>query len=485
MHRQLERTVEARLSLPLSRMTGKLRGNMDWKREIESKFFFAGSYIGADDFELAVYENRPDGYAFFGNNARWMKSAIDMESYIPSEDEVRAFVENDDRPQDRERRPERPLPPITAPVFLKIEDPEGKSWRVAIQSNPEVTIFLAMDLAEFNQEEVRLRRNFLAALPLGLFAIGLGGWLISGRAMRPLHRITVAAKKMNALDLDQRISHEKLESAEFSQLIDVLNDMMARLEKSFHQATRFTADASHELKTPIALMQAELSESIKKCSPDAPEAAVFRSLGEETHRLKQITQSLLLLSQVDSGKLKTYPEPFNLSSQMHGLCEDAEVLCMPEDITFTSQIQDKVEIKADRVLFMQAVQNLLSNAVKYNHNGGCIQCTMDQSESGTRIRFANTGAPIPPDMQSHIFDRFFRIDSARNRKVDGFGLGLNLAKEIIRSHGGDLQLLKSDEQETVFEISIPWLTTPSAGSRIALTSCVKSYSSPSSTRDPL
>jgi two-component system heavy metal sensor histidine kinase CusS len=468
MHRQLERTVEARLSVPLSRMTSRLRGNMDWKREIESKLFFAGSYIGAEDFEVAVFENRPEGYAYYGNNARWMKTAFYMESHIPTEEFVREFLASEERPapdRDRDRGPggpggpergeRRPLPPIAAPVFLKAEDSKGKAWRVAIQSNPEVTIYLAMDLAEFNQEENRLRRNFLAALPLGLFAIGFGGWLISGRAMRPVQRITSAAKRMNALDLNQRIPHEHLESSEFSQLIDVLNDMMARLEKSFHQATRFTADASHELKTPIALMQAELSEAIKKCSPDAPEATIFHSLSEETHRLKQITQSLLLLSQVDSGKLNTYPETFDLSSQMHGLCEDAEVLCMSENITFTSQIQDNVEIKADRILFMQAVQNLLSNAVKYNRTGGKVECTMDQSEARIHIRFTNTGTPIPPDMQSHIFDRFFRIDSARNRKVDGFGLGLNLAKEIIRSHGGDLRLLKSDEQGTVFEIKVP------------------------------
>ena len=160
-----------------------------------------------------------------------------------------------------------------------------------------------------------MRNIFLVTLPAALLLVGGGGWLVAGRALRPLKTIAQTAERVTARGLDQRIPVSD-EDPEISRLIQVLNGMMDRLEASFNQATRFSADASHELKTPLAIMQGELENAVQAAEPGSPAQQVFSNLLEETQRLKTITRGLLLLAQADAGRLKLALEDVDLSIRL-------------------------------------------------------------------------------------------------------------------------------------------------------------------------
>ena len=165
----------------------------------------------------------------------------------------------------------------------------------------------------------RMRNIFLVTLPLAVLLVGGGGWLVAGRALRPLRRIRQMAEQVTARGLDQRIS-VAAEDPEIAGLVQVLNGMMDRLEASFNQATRFSADASHELKTPLAIMQGELENALQAAEPGSSQQQVFSNLLGETQRIKTITRGLLLLAQADAGRLKVALEDVDMSAALEGMC---------------------------------------------------------------------------------------------------------------------------------------------------------------------
>jgi len=234
----------------------------------------------------------------------------------------------------------------------------------------------------------------------------------------------------------------------------VLNAMMDRLEASFRQAVRFSADASHELKTPLAIMQGELENALQAAEPDSSEQRLFSGLLEETQRLKSITRGLLLLSQADSGQLRLTLEEVNLSSELETLVDDASVLATGSDLHFDLALAPNVRVRADRSLLQMAVLNLLSNAVKYNRSGGRV--TVDLTTTGDEIALTvcNTGPGIPAGDQRKVFERFFRGDRTRSRAIDGLGLGLSLAREIVIAHQGRLALQESTPERTCFVLTL-------------------------------
>ncbi len=476
MHRQLVRIVDATIELPVSRIISHVDRHARWDDFDRRMDILLSDDTDRQEFAVIIHDNWGDGVFYEAGKHEWLAESLDVESYLPDRETLedfdrsvpdrkpppprdgpphRARPEDRERPDGRRRPPRRGTMPSLGPAYFTTEPgPDETSWRISVQSNPDVTVFFAMNLSEFDAEEQRTKRLFLASLPFGLLAIGLGSWIISRQAIRPVNRVAEAADRITASGLDKRIPKRGTESAEFSRLIDVFNGMTERLEKNFHQATRFTADASHELKTPIALMQAEINSALRQCEHGSPEEEALHSVAEEVNRLKRIVQSLLLLSQVDSGGLRLSRETISLSDEMQALCEDAELLCHDAGLDFAGDIAEGLRVNADRTLFMQAVQNLLSNAIKYNHEGGQVTCSAKPVNGEVRITFRNSGPAIPKKHQSEIFDRFVRGDEARNREVDGFGLGLNIAREIVRAHGGELKLLRSDDSGTEFSIIV-------------------------------
>ena len=334
------------------------------------------------------------------------------------------------------------------PEFQTIATPAGE-WRLGMMGSDETTLIVGLNTGQAKAELNHLRNGFLLALPIALLLVGLGGWFVAGRALRPMRVIARTAEQVTARGLDQRIplSHE---DPEISRVIMVLNRMMDRLEKSFQQATRFSADASHELKTPLAIMQGELENALQEALPGSNEQQVFGNLLEETQRLKTITSGLLLLARADAGQLKPALETVDLTAIFEGILEDARVLAEDTRLEFEVKITPGIVVQADPVLLRTALLNLLVNAVKYNEPGGKVLATLESRENQVFLTIGNSGPGIPEADKDRIFTRFHRVDAARQRQVDGIGLGLSLAREIVRAHDGELELKESRPGWTCF-----------------------------------
>ena len=347
--------------------------------------------------------------------------------------------------------PQNPALPRKAAQFYTRES-DGKIWRIGVMGNPYVTFVLGADIGDFNAHMVELRNTFLATLPIVLLLAAGGAWLVARRALNPVTSLTRIAESVTAQGLNRRIP-AMTRDQEFNRLVTVFNEMLNRLEESFQQATRFSADASHELKTPLARLQVELEQALENAPSGSPQQEVYSSLLDEISRLKAIVQKLLLLSLVDAGRLQLQLEPVNLSAILANVIEDCQA--QAPTLKIESQIPPSIHVNADPDLLEQALQNLASNAIKYNHDGGVVQFELQSEADHALIRVANTGLQIPPADRDRIFERFYRADPARSGRVEGTGLGLSLAREIIRAHGGDLSLEARDDGFTRFVLNLP------------------------------
>jgi len=347
--------------------------------------------------------------------------------------------------------PQNPaLPRKAAQFYTRTSD--GKIWRIGVMGNPYVTFILGADIGDFNARMTQLRNTFLATLPIVLLLAAGGAWLVARRALDPVTRLTQIAENVTAQGLSQRIP-AMTRDPEFNRLVTVFNEMLNRLEENFQQATRFSADASHELKTPLARLQVELEQALENTPSGLPQQEVYSSLLDEISRLKAIVQKLLLLSLVDAGRLRLQLQPVNLSVMLANVIEDSQA--QAPALKIESKIAPDVHVNADPDLLEQALQNLASNAVKYNHDGGLIRFELLMEASQVLIRVANTGPQIPLADRDRIFERFHRADPARTGRVEGTGLGLSLAREIIRAHSGDLSLEAYDNRLNCFRVKLP------------------------------
>jgi len=335
---------------------------------------------------------------------------------------------------------------------------DGRHWRVGRLGNDDIILVIGLG-ADATADELRqLRRAGLIALPVALLLIGLGGAVVAGRALRPVHRIADIAASVTSRGLDQRIP-DIGGDPEITRLVAMLNGMMDRLEAGFHQATRFSADASHELKTPLAIMRGEIEQAIASAIPGSPGQRTLNSLLEETHRLGGIVRCLLLLSRADAGRLVTTREPVDLTGMLHELVEDAAASAGNSGITVETAIAAGIRVSGDASLLRTAILNLLGNAVKHNHSGGHTGIYLTKTGDDIRFEITNTAAPIPADEREAIFDRFARGRHARDAAREGTGLGLSLAREILTAHGGSLVLAEDSGDGLVrFVAMLPAMT---------------------------
>lgn len=331
---------------------------------------------------------------------------------------------------------------------------EAGVWRIGRFETPMVRLFVAVNQDRMMRDLDQIRTAFLVALPVALLLIAAGGLLIARQALGPVKALTHAAERITARGLDQRIS-EVSSAPEFRRLIQVFNDMLDRLEASFGQAIRFSADASHELKTPLAVMQGEIEQAIRAAEDRPEQQRVLSDLLEQVQRLKDITRRLLLLSQADAGRLPLSLQEADLGEMLEGLTEDIEVMAEAAGLSFRAQTPAGCIVRMDPNMLRMAVLNLYSNAVKYNESGGRVESDLMLTADWARLRITNTGPGIPEAMQALVFERFHRGNARQTGPSEGLGLGLGLAREIARAHGGDVHLASSRPGATVFELVLP------------------------------
>ena len=333
----------------------------------------------------------------------------------------------------------------------------------------------------------RARASFLwtlaAVLPLGLLLAGGGGWLLARRALRPVDAMTLAARRIEAENLAERLQGGEADD-ELGRLAMTLNEMLGRLEAAFAQVRRFSADASHELRTPLTVLRGEIEVALR--APRAPEEyrRVLQSALQEVERLGRLAEDLLLLSRADAGALRLERESVELDRLVEEAARQGEILAGERGVQVKLAALEPLVAKGDAKLLKQLLLNLVDNAVKYSPAGGQVSLALrarrqsvdqstgrlgvarkglddltdrpvDQLTPWAEIAVRDTGPGIPADALAHIFDRFYRADEARSREVGGAGLGLCIAKTIAELHGGRIEVESTAGTGSTFRVLVP------------------------------
>ena len=279
---------------------------------------------------------------------------------------------------------------------------------------------------------------------------GVLAYFVSGRALKPLRSFVSQVEKVQLNNLaDMRINENVL--PEFRQLSCSFNQMLERLDNAFAAQRQFTGNAAHELRTPLALMQAQL-ELFSAEHPDMlPETAKFLALlREQTERLTQMTKTLLEMSNLQQVARN---EQIQLAPMVEEVFTDLALLAEKRNITLEME-GDGFLIGSDALIY-RLLFNLTENAVKYNHSGGSVKVSVTQEPEKLLIRVSDTGCGVPEEYQQSIFQPFFRVDKSRSREYGGVGLGLSLVWEIANLHGGCVRVEESSKKGTTIAVELP------------------------------
>jgi two-component system heavy metal sensor histidine kinase CusS len=327
---------------------------------------------------------------------------------------------------------------------------QQNQWRASLLQASNQQSFIAVDVAATtSQLTSTLQAALIVVIPFSLLLSILGAWFIATNTIRPINRLHKAMDKVTQKDLSHRLPEHK-EDKEFKMLIDAYNTMLDRLEDSFRQVSRFTADAAHELKTPLTVLRGKLEQAV--LSENSSQLDLNAILDEVGH-LSAITRKLLLLSQADSGSMALHFEPINITELVDELIADMTLLS--DELELDCVIEKGLIIQGDIVLLRQLLNNLLVNVMRYSlhHKGVTIHAR--QNESAIEVVISNFCLPISNDVRVKLFDRFYRGEPAHTQGISGSGLGLSLAREIARAHGGNLTLEPSDSDVVTMRLLLP------------------------------
>ncbi|MBC3883229.1 hypothetical protein H8K35_17665 [Undibacterium sp. LX40W] len=327
--------------------------------------------------------------------------------------------------------------------------------RAQLANDRFVAALIVKKNSALNEINASLRRAFKILIPVYLFCSVLAAWALTKLVTQPLYTITEAMNRIDKNELHLRLNPEN-EYIEFRGFIDSYNDMLERLERSFHQASRFASNAAHELRTPLTILQGKLEKSLNQTTNSIVQQEQSQMLDEVT-RLTHITKRLLFLAQAESGNLILERSEFDISDMLKELTGDMEMLAAKKHIHLRSP--QHILINADEVLIRQLLTNLLSNAVKYAIEGTVIDLFVKVDKHQFELRITNICSPIDLNQRSRFFDSFYRGDPARTRHIDGTGLGLNVALEIARAHKGLLRLEESSLDVVQLHLTLPLNTT--------------------------
>jgi two-component system, OmpR family, sensor kinase len=287
-------------------------------------------------------------------------------------------------------------------------------------------------------------------------AIGLaGGWAISRGIVRPIARISATAEAISAKNLSGRIDTPRLDS-ELVGLAEVLNEMFSRLEAQFARQTRFTADASHELRTPVALLHSQIELALKRTRTAKEYRDALETCSRATSRMRSLLDGLLMLARADAGHLALAFQQVELCALVEDVAEQHRGDAERGQVTLsTTSPGDPVIVQGDPVFLSRVVANLLSNAIRHTPEGGLIQIALAVDLQEAVLTVADTGSGIPAEDQAKIFERFYRADKARSRASGGSGLGLAICKSIVEAHSGTIRFTSTPDRGTTFVVRIP------------------------------
>ena len=293
------------------------------------------------------------------------------------------------------------------------------------------------------------RKNSLIISAVLALLGGVATYFISGHALRPIRELSDKIEKVQAQNLaDSRIEENQVK--ELNQLSVSYNRMLERLSDAFEIQRQFTANAAHELRTPLALMQVQLDlyHSNSHSDNDADTVQMIKMVTEQNDRLNKMVKTLLDMSELQTvGR----DDEIILDALVDEVLEDLEPLAEGKNIRLIGKCKDITMVGSD-ILIYRLVYNLVENAIKYNHSGGQVTVTADRKENHVYLSVEDTGAGIPEELKERVFEPFFRVDKSRSRELGGVGLGLALVREIVRVHDGSITVKSNPSGGTIFEV---------------------------------
>ena len=323
-----------------------------------------------------------------------------------------------------------------------------------LPQNPRLAIQVGISLDQMHSTQVQVLRLLVVSFGMTALFATLSGWFIGIRALVPIYGITHTAAEINATDLSLRLD-VKSSDTELQQLGQTFNAMLDRIDRAFRQQRQFIADAAHELRTPLSVMQAGVDVVLSQERNADQYRAALETVREEVDRLTQLTQSLLMLARSDAQELVLNRQFMDLSTMLDTVLDQFAPIAEERQIVIERDIPPHILLYGDDDRLIQVALNLIENAVKYTPKGETVRVAAQPGEDMLEFTVANSGTIIPATALEHIFDRFYRADRSRSRDQGGIGLGLAIARQIVELHGGRIEASSNAEQGTCFSVTLP------------------------------
>ena len=358
-----------------------------------------------------------------------------------SKDRVLANARTGKETREKIRAPQRRTP------YRIISTPVYKNGELA-----EI-IQLGTHLRYVRKNLSNFRNNILVALPIILALGTMGGWILARRSLSPIGYIASKARSITSQNLSERLTLRGTDD-EMDDLIRTINEMISRLEGSFKRMAEFTADASHELKTPICAMRGEAEVLLLKERKGEEYQEALAHFIEQFDHLNQLINDLILLSKFDTSQVELKRAPLRLDLLIQDLSHLFQVLAEQKNISLEIGDLEEATVMGDKVRLQQLFTNLIDNAIKYTSRGS-IHLTVEKNENAGLVRIKDTGIGVPKEEQEKIFKRFYRTDKSRSKDTGGVGLGLSIAEWIVRAHHGRIEVDSELGKGSTFTVYLP------------------------------
>ena len=347
------------------------------------------------------------------------------------------------------------------PAFLN-EKIGHRSYRVTIQrfglKGEAYQLLIFQSLHEQQEMLADVRLTFAWVIPLAILLASGGGYFLARKSLAPVVAMSTKAGRISAENLSERLPVQNAKD-ELGHLAKSFNELLERVDKSFERQRQFMSDASHELRTPAAILRGESEVALSKAERSAEEyRESLAVLHEEAQRLTQIVEDLFTLTRADAGQYPLSPKEFYLDELVADCVHATRSLALAKKITLGAELPEELPIRADEGLLRRMILNLLDNAIKYTPAGGQVAVSCARAGNEYALNVKDTGPGIPAELQKKVFERFFRVDKARTRTEGdgvGAGLGLSIARWIAEAHNGRLVLAHSDGSGSTFTAFLP------------------------------
>jgi signal transduction histidine kinase len=330
----------------------------------------------------------------------------------------------------------------------------GMPFRILTAPANGGIVQLGMPIGQFADLLQKLKWTLIFACPVLLVLASAGGYLMSGRALRPVDDIAIAVDRITSENLAERLRLRGTED-ELDRLSGLINQMLARLESAFRRVTQFTADASHELRTPVAIIRT--TSEVMQASPGGSQEhqAEWLQVARQAERMSSLIDDLLLLARTDASSAGLAFETIDLAEVVRAALGEIKVLVVASDLRLTTSIPYSCSMTGSAPTLRRILLSLLDNAIKYTAARGEIAVRMIVAETRVAVEVCDTGIGISRDELPHIFDRFYRVSADRSRQTGGAGLGLSIAKSLAVLHGGDIEALSEPGTGSIFRVLLP------------------------------